>query len=82
MMVQLVDTVAFSGAAAAAGWALWSSVAPQWDRVLRIAAGRPDPTTAPLARLARAERRITARAYVSSARPAPASVAAMWREAA
>lgn len=78
MMMQLVDTIAFSGAAAAAGWTLWSSVAPQWERILRVAAGQPDPVVAPLAQLARAERRIVRRSPISAPRPFPAG----WREAA
>ena len=77
MMMQFVDTMAFSAAAAAAGWTLWASVAPQWERILRVAAGQPDPVAAPLAQLARAERRIVRRSYVAMGRPAPA-----WREAA
>ncbi|MGI4732069.1 MAG: hypothetical protein ACRYFW_10000 [Janthinobacterium lividum] len=77
MMIQVVDTLMFSGAAAAAGTVIWSSVAPQWRRIVDVATGRPDPYFAPLSQLAQAERRIAIRRWSTSTRVQPA-----WREVA
>ena len=77
MMMQVLGSVVFSGAAAAAGATMWSSVSPQWRRIVRLAAGIPDAPYAPLSQLVLAERRIAVRRWSASTRPLPA-----WREAA
>ena len=53
-MMQVVSTLIFSGAAIAAGGTIWSSMAPQWERIVRLASGRPDVSFAPLSQLVRA----------------------------
>ena len=77
MMMQVVSSVVFTGAAATAGATVWSSVAPQWRRIIRLAAGIPDETYAPLTQLVQAERRIAVRRWATPMRTMPA-----WREAA
>ena len=76
-MMQLIPIFAFSGAAAAAGTTIYSSLAPQWRRILALAAGRSEASFAPLSELVLAERRIAVRRW-GTARSSPA----MWREAA
>lgn len=77
MMMQFVGTAVFSGAALAAGATMWSSVSPQWRRIVRLAAGIPDATGVAVTALARAERGIVVRQWSPSQRRAVA-----WREAA
>ena len=77
MITQILGTAVFSGAAGAAGVTIWSSVAPQWRRIVRLAAGHPEQSFAPLSQLVRAERRIAVRRPVTVLRPM-----AEWREAA
>ena len=76
-MMQMLAGLAFSGAAAMAGATIYSSVAPQWRRILRLAAGYPETAFAPLTRLVEAERRIAVRRSLVVAWPV-----ADWREAA
>ncbi len=77
MITQVVGMVVFSGAAGLAGSTIWSSVAPQWRRIVRLATGIPDVSYAPLSQLVQAERRIDVRRWSSLARPMFA-----WREVA
>lgn len=68
-MMQAVTTLVFSGAAAASGATIWAMVAPQWQRIARLATGRVEEDYAPLAELVRAERRIAVRRWAASSRP-------------
>ena len=70
MVMQVVASLAFSGAAAAAGATIYSSVVPQWRRILNLAAGHPETAFAPLTQLVQAERRIAVRRWSASSRPA------------
>jgi hypothetical protein len=77
-MMAMVGTLVFIGAMALAMAAIWLSVAPQWRRIVRLAAGQVEQPFHPLEQLARAERRIAVRrwATVPSASPARMRVAA------
>ena len=77
MMMQVVGTLVFSGAAGAAGLTMWSSVAPQWRRIARLAVGIPEASFAPLSQLVQAERRIAVRRWSS-----PTRLPVAWREVA
>lgn len=77
MVMQMLASLAFSGAASVAGATIYLSVAPQWRRILQLAAGYPETTFAPLSRLVEAEHRIAVRRSSMVARPM-----AGWREAA
>ena len=69
MMMQIVGLMTFSGAAAAAGATIYASVAPQWRRILSLAAGNMEVSTTPLHQLVQAERRIAVRRWSASSRP-------------
>ncbi len=77
MMMQVLGTTVFSGAALAAGATLWSSVSPQWQRIVRLAVGIPETSPLPVTQLAQAERGIVVRHWSASPRQPGA-----WREAA
>ena len=77
MITQVLDTAVFSGAAGIAGATIWSSVSPQWHRIVRLASGRPEQGFTPLTALVCAERRIAVRRWAATSRPG-----ADWREAA
>lgn len=70
MVMQVLASLAFSGAAAAAGATIYTSVAPQWRRILSLAAGNPEVSFAPLTQLVQAERRIAVRRWSTASRPA------------
>lgn len=67
-MIGLVAMVVFTGAMSLALMALWSTIAPQWRRILRLAAGHVEQPFQPLADLAKAERRITINRWAVPAR--------------
>ena len=69
-MMQVLSTLVFSGAAVAAGGTVWSSVAPQWRRIVRLASGHAEASFAPLSQLVRAEQRIAVRRRSAGSRPA------------
>ncbi len=71
MVMQVLASLAFSGAAAVAGGAIYTSVAPQWRRILSLAAGNPEIAFAPLTQLVQAERRIAVRRWSAASRPMP-----------
>ena len=82
MLMQIVETAVFSGAAAAAGGTLYASVAPQWRRIVSLAVGHPEMEHAPLRQLVQAERRIAVRRWSASSRPALGPMTAQpstWR---
>ena len=63
---------AFGGALALSGYALWSSVAPNLDRITDALYGRAPAAFQPLSGLVLAERRIAVRRWASVSRPAAA----------
>lgn len=71
-MVAVVSVVVFAGAFAVAAGVIAATVAPQWQRIVRLAAGNVEPAFAPLSQLASAERRIAVRRWASA--PVPAGV--------
>ncbi len=70
-MTGLVTMVVFTGAMALALMAIWSTVAPQWRRIARLAAGHVEQPFQPLENLALAERRIALRRWAAAPVPAP-----------
>ena len=71
-MVAVVSVLVFAGAFAVAAGVIAATVAPQWQRNVRLAAGNVEPAFAPLSQLASAERRIAVRRWASA--PVPAGV--------
>ncbi|MGU3316688.1 MAG: hypothetical protein EOP65_13475 [Sphingomonas sp.] len=71
-MVAVVSVLVFSGAFLVAVGVIAATVAPQWQRIVRLAAGHVEPAFAPLSQLASAERRIAVRRWASA--PVPAGV--------
>ena len=76
-MMTVVSVVVFMGAFAGAVGVIALSLAPQWHRIVRLAAGHVEQPFAPLAALAHAERRIAVRRWATASGTAPS-----WREAA
>ncbi len=70
-MTGLVSMAVFTGAMALALMAIWSTVAPQWRRIARLAMGNVEQPFQPLADLALAERRIAVRRWAAAPVPVP-----------
>ena len=68
-MMTMVDGLVFASAFAVAVMVIVSSIAPQWRRIMRLAAGHIEPSFQPLQTLALAERRIAVRRRVSASMP-------------
>ena len=68
----VLSFMVFAGAFAVAGMLIVSSIAPQWNRIVRLAMGNVEPAFQPLRTLAVAERRIAVRRGASTTAPAPA----------
>ena len=62
----------FAGAFAVAGTTIVTSLAPQWNRIVRLALGNLEPAFQPLQTLAVAERRIAVRRWASTSAQVPA----------
>lgn len=77
-MVAVLAALIFSGAFILSVAVIVASIAPQWERILRLASGQTEPAFAPLSQLALAERRIRLNRWT----PAPASQPVRLREAA
>lgn len=77
-MVAVLAALIFSGAFILSVAVIAASIAPQWERILRLASGQTEPAFAPLSQLALAERRIRLNRWAS----APASQPVRLREAA
>jgi hypothetical protein len=60
---------AFGSALALSGYAIWSSIAPNLDRITEALYGRAPATFQPLSGLVLAERRITVRRWAAVSRP-------------
>ena len=71
-MVAVLSLMIFSGAFVAAVAVIASSMAPQWQRIMSLAAGNIEASFSPLAELAIAEQRIAVRRWASA--PVPASL--------
>lgn len=69
-MVAMVSMMVFAGAFGTSASVIATMVAPQWRRIVRLSMGRTEPSFAPLAQLANAERRIAVRRWSASS-PAP-----------
>ena len=68
----VLSFMVFAGAFAVAGMMIVSAIAPQWDRIVRLAMGNVEPAFQPLRTLAVAERRIAVRRWASTSAPVPA----------
>lgn len=62
-MLTLLEYGVFGGAAATTGYALWTTIATNGEKIMKALTGRPHPRFAPLATLAHAERRIAVRRW-------------------
>ena len=71
-MMALVSLLVFSGAMTASVAIIAAAVAPQWRRIVRLAAGNVEQPFTPLGHLRIAERRIAVRRWASE--PIPASI--------
>ena len=71
-MVAFLGFVVFAGAFVTAAWVIAMMVAPEWRRIVSLATGHAQPSFAPLAQLAVAERHIAVRRW--AARPVPAAI--------
>jgi hypothetical protein len=65
-MVAAVSVLVFVGAFLTAVGVIAATVAPQWQRIVRLAAGNVEPAFTPLSQLASAERRIAVRRWASA----------------
>ncbi len=83
-MLTLVGVGIFAGTFAASIYAIVSTVAPRFDRIVMALRGQPQIQHQPLAVLVRAERRIAVRRWAGQAsRPfAGSATIAPWRAAA
>ncbi|WP_425229694.1 hypothetical protein [Sphingomonas sp.] len=79
--MAVIGTIVFTGAMALASAAIWVSIAPQWRRIVRLAAGNPDQPFQPLANLARAEHRIAVRRWAAATSPVAVRVVRQLRAA-
>lgn len=70
-MVAVLSLMIFGGAFAVSAAVIASSVAPQWQRIMSLAAGNIEQGFSPLAQLASAEQRIAVRRWASAPVPAP-----------
>ena len=70
-MVAVLSLMIFGGAFVAAVAVIASSMAPQWQRIMSLAAGNIESSFSPLAQLASAEQRIAVRRWASAPVPAP-----------
>jgi hypothetical protein len=70
-MVAVLSLMIFGGAFAVAAAVIASSVVPQWQRIVSLAAGNIEQGFSPLAQLASAEQRIAVRRWASAPVPAP-----------
>lgn len=68
-MVAVLDSVIFSGAFVASAAVIVGMIAPQWQRIARLASGHPEQAFQPLAQLAVAEHRIAVRRWSNDRRP-------------
>lgn len=70
-MMAILGVVIFTGAFLLSVAVIAASVAPQWRRIARLAAGHVEPSFQPLAQVAAAERRIRVNRWASAPVPQP-----------
>ena len=68
----VLSFMVFAGAFAVAGMMIVSSIAPQWDRIVRLAFGHVEPAFVAMPARIVAERRIVIRRWASTSAAAPA----------
>ena len=68
-MIAVLSVLVFVGATVCASAVIAMTVAPQWRRIVRLAAGHVEQPFSPLTTLTQAERRIAVRHW--STTPAP-----------
>lgn len=78
-MGSFINAAIFAGAFILSVTVIYAMIAPQWRRILDLAAGNPERAFAPLQTLATAERRIAVRRWAST--PVPSALRSL-REAA
>jgi NADH:ubiquinone oxidoreductase subunit 6 (subunit J) len=76
-VMVVLSILVFAGALVLSVAMIVMAIAPQWNRIVRLAMGHVEPAFMPLATLATAERRIAVRRWASN--PASAPVAASIR---
>ena len=69
LVMTLVSGAVFTGAMGLALAAIWSTLAPEWRRITRLAAGHIEQPFQPLADLAQAEHRIAVRRWAAAPMP-------------
>lgn len=67
----VLSFMVFAGAFAVAGMMIVSSVAPQWDRIVRLALGNLEPAFVAVPVRTVAERRIVIRRWAPTSAPLP-----------
>ena len=68
-MGSFINAAIFTGAFILSITVIYAMIAPQWRRILSLAAGNPERSFAPLQTLAIAERRIAVRRWASAPVP-------------
>ena len=71
-VMLVLSFVIFAGAFAVAAMTIVTAIAPQWNRIVRLALGNVEPAFQPLRTLAVAERRIAVRRWASTSVQPPA----------
>lgn len=66
---SFINAAIFTGAFILSITVIYAMIAPQWRRILSLAAGNPERSFAPLQTLAIAERRIAVRRWASAPVP-------------
>ena len=66
---SFINAAIFTGAFILSITVIYAMIAPQWRRILNLAAGNPERSFAPLQTLAIAERRIAVRRWASAPVP-------------
>ncbi len=66
---SIINAAIFTGAFTLSMAVIYAMVAPQWRRILSLAAGHPERSFAPLQTLAIAERRIAVRRWAAASAP-------------
>ena len=70
--MAVLGSLIFVGALGVAMAAIWVSIVPQWQRIVRLSMGHVETGFTPLATLAVAERQIAVRRW--AAQPVPAAI--------
>ncbi|AXJ96391.1 MULTISPECIES: hypothetical protein [unclassified Sphingomonas] len=68
-MVAIVSVLIFAGALALSFGVIVATIAPKWQRIVRMMDGHVEPAFTPLAHIASVERRIAIRRWASTSAP-------------